>query len=330
MTAAVFLWTLTVLPLLSGVACLACRSARAVMMTIRIGVVAAAAASGACVWAARDGGSISTAWGWLCLDALSAYHLAVMMVVFTLSSLYLPGYFREEIRDNILKAGAARRFGVLWFGALTAMTLVLLSNNIGIMWVGIEATTLVTAFLICIHRTLLWNTPSVMARFEETGNVPQEVCASLGLVGVPARACGMERDVRFEFPAGIYRFINIPVATWTSGDVFARAHVRWWEIGHSVAFIRERLAKLSDGPILTDPARPLAPNTMTVSLIEGWRGEICHTIITDEAGQIARYKVVDPSFHNWMGLAIALRGQQISDFPLCNKSFNLSYCGTDL
>ncbi|MCX5758018.1 MAG: hydrogenase [Candidatus Hydrogenedentes bacterium] len=177
---------------------------------------------------------------------------------------------------------------------------------------------------------LLWNTPSVMARFEQTGGLTPEMCALLGLVGVPARACGMARDVRFEFPAGIYRFINIPLTTWTSGDVFARAQVRWWEISHSVAFVREQLAKLSDGPIRTDPVRPLAPNTMTVSLVEGWRGEICHTMITDEAGRIAHYKVVDPSFHNWMGLAIALRGQQISDFPLCNKSFNLSYCGTDL
>jgi Ni,Fe-hydrogenase III large subunit len=67
-----------------------------------------------------------------------------------------------------------------------------------------------------------------------------------------------------------------------------------------------------------------------VSLVEGWRGEICHVVRTDEDGAISGYKVVDPSFHNWSGLALALRGQQISDFPLCNKSFNLSYCGFDL
>ena len=71
-------------------------------------------------------------------------------------------------------------------------------------------------------------------------------------------------------------------------------------------------------------------DTLTVSLIEGWRGEICHVAITDEKGRISRYKIVDPSFHNWFGLALALRGQEISDFPLCNKSFNLSYCGFDL
>ena len=64
--------------------------------------------------------------------------------------------------------------------------------------------------------------------------------------------------------------------------------------------------------------------------MEGWRGAICHVARTDAAGKLARYKIVDPSFHNWAGLAYALREQQISDFPLCNKSFNLSYCGHDL
>jgi Ni,Fe-hydrogenase III large subunit len=69
---------------------------------------------------------------------------------------------------------------------------------------------------------------------------------------------------------------------------------------------------------------------MAVSLVEGWRGEICHAATTDDQGKLEFYKVIDPSFHNWFGLACALRKQQISDFPLCNKSFNLSYCGHDL
>jgi Ni,Fe-hydrogenase III large subunit len=67
-----------------------------------------------------------------------------------------------------------------------------------------------------------------------------------------------------------------------------------------------------------------------VALIEGWRGEICHVIVTDSSGAVSACKVTDPSFHNWFGLAMAMRGGQISDFPLCNKSFNLSYCGHDL
>jgi Ni,Fe-hydrogenase III large subunit len=67
-----------------------------------------------------------------------------------------------------------------------------------------------------------------------------------------------------------------------------------------------------------------------VALVESWRGEVCHAALTDAGGRFRRYKVIDPSFHNWPGLAMAMRGGAISDFPLCNKSFNLSYCGFDL
>jgi Ni,Fe-hydrogenase III large subunit len=176
---------------------------------------------------------------------------------------------------------------------------------------------------------LLWDTSSVMARFEDTGPVPRRVCEELGLVGLAARACGVERDVRFDHPSGIYRLTQIPVSTWTTGDVFARAYVRWLEIQRSTAFLREQLGMLPSGPVRAKPG-PLQPGAVVVSLVEGWRGEICHVAQTDEEGRFAHYKVVDPSFHNWMGLAIALRNQQISDFPLCNKSFNLSYCGHDL
>jgi Ni,Fe-hydrogenase III large subunit len=176
---------------------------------------------------------------------------------------------------------------------------------------------------------LLWETPSILARFEETGTVARATGEELGLVGLAARACGIERDVRQEFPSGIFRFFQIPVSTWHTGDVFARAYVRWLEIQRSVAFIREQLSALSDGPIHT-PLAPLEPSRVVVSLVEGWRGELCHVALTDAEGRFSSYKIVDASFHNWMGLALALRNQQISDFPLCNKSFNLSYCGHDL
>ncbi|MGA2439420.1 MAG: hydrogenase, partial [Tepidisphaeraceae bacterium] len=113
------------------------------------------------------------------------------------------------------------------------------------------------------------------------------------------------------------------------GDVFARAYVRWLEVQHSIDFIREQLRALPSGAVRGD-VKPPCPNQLAVSLIEGWRGELCHVALTDSSGRFERYKVVDPSFHNWTGLAYALRNQQISDFPLCNKSFNLSYCGHDL
>jgi len=176
---------------------------------------------------------------------------------------------------------------------------------------------------------LLWNASSVQARFEGVGSVSRDNCLALGVVGPAARACGIESDARQDFPSGIFRFAQVPVSTWSTGDVFARAYVRWLEIQRSVAFLRDQLRGFPDGPIRGE-AMALKPDQIVVALVEGWRGEICHVALTDADGRFARYKIVDPSFHNWMALGLALRDQQISDFPLCNKSFNLSYCGHDL
>jgi Ni,Fe-hydrogenase III large subunit len=176
---------------------------------------------------------------------------------------------------------------------------------------------------------LLWETSSVMSRFEETGILPAEVARQLGIVGPAARASGLLRDSRHDQPWGIYRFSYIPMSTANTGDVFARAYVRWLEIQRSIQFIREQLHSLPAGPIRAT-LDPLEVDSLVATLVEGWRGEVCHVALTDPKGRFARYKVVDPSFHNWAGLAYSLRGQEISDFPLCNKSFNLSYCGHDL
>jgi Ni,Fe-hydrogenase III large subunit len=176
---------------------------------------------------------------------------------------------------------------------------------------------------------LLWETASVQARFEDTGRLSRRTAEAIGLVGPAARACGIDRDVRQDFPAGIFRFAQVPVSTAPTGDVLARAYVRWLEVQRSGEFLREQLRALPAGACRA-ALGPLRPRALAVALVEGWRGEICHAVLTDERGRFAAYKVVDPSFHNWFGLALALRGQQISDFPLCNKSFNLSYCGHDL
>jgi Ni,Fe-hydrogenase III large subunit len=175
----------------------------------------------------------------------------------------------------------------------------------------------------------LWDANSVRARFEGVGAVSAEAAAQLGLVGVAARASGLVRDVRFDHAAGWHRFAQVPVSIWPGGDVFARARVRWLEMRRSGKFLEEQLAAPPDGPVFEAPPAPL-PDTLAVALVEGWRGEICHVALTDEVGRFRRYKISDPSFHNWPGLALALRGQAISDFPICNKSFNLSYCGFDL
>ncbi len=176
---------------------------------------------------------------------------------------------------------------------------------------------------------LIWGSPSVVSRFERTGAVSGPDARALGLVGVAARACDCEIDVRQDFPAGAYAFAHVPVAVAQTGDVSGRAFVRHMEMLHSEKFLGEHLARLPGGGFRADMGA-LAQDCLVVALVEGWRGEICHVGITDAAGRLAAYKVTDPSFHNWAGLALALRGQAISDFPVCNKSFNLSYCGHDL
>ncbi len=176
---------------------------------------------------------------------------------------------------------------------------------------------------------LLWDTPSVLARLEGTGVVSEQTALELGLVGPAARASGLNRDIRRDHPFGIYSMSQIPVETGKSGDVYARTMVRWLEMEKSLDFIEEQLAQLPGGATRR-AAGEVSAESLAVALTEGWRGEVCHVALTDARGEFARYKVTDPSFHNWSGLAIALRGGQISDFPLCNKSFNLSYCGFDL
>jgi Ni,Fe-hydrogenase III large subunit len=177
---------------------------------------------------------------------------------------------------------------------------------------------------------LLFDNQSALARFEDTGRLPRDAAVELGVVGPVARASGLSRDVRFDQPSGMFRLAQIPVSTYDSGDVLGRAFVRRLEIRQSIAYIREQLECVPSGSVRAEARGALSPNALAVSVNEAWRGEVCHVAITDAKGAFARYKIVDPSFHNWPALAYVLRDQEISDFPICNKSFNLSYCGHDL
>ena len=127
----------------------------------------------------------------------------------------------------------------------------------------------------------------------------------------------------------MYRFHHIPISTVSSGDVYARALVRWLESQRSIEFLLDVLDQIPEGDLCARVSA-LKPGYTALAMVEGWRGEIVHVAMTDARAGIARYKIKDPSFHNWFGLAMAARGGQISDFPLCNKSFNLSYAGHDL
>ncbi len=176
---------------------------------------------------------------------------------------------------------------------------------------------------------LFFNTGSVLNRVEGTGKVSKQACLDLGFVGMAARSTGVRRDTRVDHPSGWFARETVEPAVFDSGDVYARARVRKVEIARSIAYVRKVIADLPSGATAVTIG-DLAPSSIVVSMVEGWRGELCHVAITDRQGRFARYKLVDPSFHNWTALSLALRNEQISDFPLCNKSFNLSYCGFDL
>jgi Ni,Fe-hydrogenase III large subunit len=182
--------------------------------------------------------------------------------------------------------------------------------------------------LVPVAELMLGNA-SVQARLEGVGAVPRERCDELGFVGPVARACEIARDVRHDHPYGVFRFAHIPVATAWAGDVLARTLVRWLEVRRSLEFAIEQVVQVPRGAARV-PMGELNPGELAVAMAEGWRGEVAHVVVTDERGGIRRHKVVDPSFHNWTALALAMPGNQISDFPLCNKSFNLSYAGHDL
>ena len=179
---------------------------------------------------------------------------------------------------------------------------------------------------------VLFNMPSALSRFERTGVVSIEDAAAIGAVGMAARASGSARDIRLTHPHSLYAELNHEPFIKHHGDVYSRFQIRRKEVTQSIKYLRTLIA---DVPAVAEikPAKATsAPgaNLFTLSLVEGWRGEICHCAITNADGELKHYKIKDPSFHNWLALALSVRNNEISDFPICNKSFNLSYCGNDL
>jgi Ni,Fe-hydrogenase III large subunit len=179
--------------------------------------------------------------------------------------------------------------------------------------------------------------PSVLSRFEKTGHITKEQMHLIGAVGIPARITGLKRDIRHTHPTLSYKEFAYNPYIMHSGDIYAHAYMRVQEIYRGFSIIRrvmERYQNLNESP--TTSERPkysdfkLKPNSMAINMVEGWRGETCHITATNANGEVVFNKVKDPSTHNWMALALAVRNQEISDFPICNKSFDQSYCGFDL
>jgi Ni,Fe-hydrogenase III large subunit len=176
----------------------------------------------------------------------------------------------------------------------------------------------------------LFTLPSALSRFERTGLVSNADALAIGAVGMAARMTNIKRDIRSSHPFSLYSEVEHEPIIKRHGDVYSRVQIRRREVEQSIKYIRKLIADVpaltSIPPIKNEPS----PNSFSISLVEGWRGEICHCALTDNNGDLMIYKIKDPSFHNWLALALSVRNNEISDFPICNKSFNLSYSGHDL
>lgn len=179
---------------------------------------------------------------------------------------------------------------------------------------------------------LMLGARSVRARFKGVGIVDRQAALDLGLVGPAARASGVATDLRLELPGAAWSVLPIACSVEEGGDCWARMRVRMREIDTSLAWLRCALQAddLPLGALALHRPGPLRAHAVCVSVCEGVRGPVVQVLETDAQGGLLHYKVQDPSLVNWFGLALSVRGNAISDFPLCNKSFDLSYCGNDL
>lgn len=180
--------------------------------------------------------------------------------------------------------------------------------------------------------TIYDENPSLEDRVRDTGILTPEQARELCVVGIVARGSGLNLDCRIFNPFPPYDrqdWMKLEVPVLISGDVHARAWVRIQEVKESVRIIRKILEDMPAGSIVTPVSQP-APDTSGFAAVEGWRGEIIYWLQSGPSGEINRCMVRDPSSLNWIGLELAVLGNIVPDFPLCNKSFNQSYSGHDL
>ncbi|MDA8100548.1 MAG: NADH-quinone oxidoreductase subunit C [Nitrospiraceae bacterium] len=170
---------------------------------------------------------------------------------------------------------------------------------------------------------------SLEDRVRETGILRPETARDLGMVGIVARASGLNLDCRIHHPFPPYDRIAVNVPVLISGDAHARAWIRVEEVRESIRIIRELLKDMPGGRI-SAPLAPVLPDRSGFAAVEGWRGEIITWVQSGPKGEINRCMVRDPSSLNWLGLEQCIHGNIVPDFPLCNKSFNQSYSGNDL
>jgi Ni,Fe-hydrogenase III large subunit/Ni,Fe-hydrogenase III component G len=175
---------------------------------------------------------------------------------------------------------------------------------------------------------LIRGSSSTRDRLETTGVLKPDVASDLGVVGIAGRASGFDHDLRRDFPHAFYDQVQFTVPVFTEGDVQRRMAIRREEIYQSFGILRQVLEKLPASPVRL-PLDNVPPDRTALGYVEGWRGEIFHWVRTAPGNRLARCKVKDPSLQNWPALSEAILGNIIPDFPVVNKSFNLSYSGTD-
>ena len=178
--------------------------------------------------------------------------------------------------------------------------------------------------------SIIFANASLTDRLETTGVLTERTAWDHGVVGIVGRASGMDQDVRRDRPFAAYDELAVNVVCYRYGDVRARLRVRMDEIHESIRLIREIRNRIPPGPVLASSGHQPRPREWALSAVEGWRGEILYFVMVGEDGHIHRCKVRDPSFPNWPAIQWAVIGNIIPDFPLINKSFNLSYAGNDL
>jgi Ni,Fe-hydrogenase III large subunit len=147
-------------------------------------------------------------------------------------------------------------------------------------------------------------------------------------VGVAGRASGVDLDVRRDHPYAAYSRYSFRVPVYQLGDVSHRMQVRIDEVNESLGILRMAAEESLEGEFRSE-VPPIPADRCAMSALEGWRGEIIHWIRTGPDNYLERCKIKDPSLNNWPALVEAVQGNIIADFPVINKSFNLSYSGTD-
>jgi Ni,Fe-hydrogenase III large subunit/Ni,Fe-hydrogenase III component G len=177
---------------------------------------------------------------------------------------------------------------------------------------------------------IIFNNASLTDRLETTGILKERTARDHGVMGVVGRASNINRDVRRDRPFAAYDRLRFNVPLYRYGDVRARLRTRIDEVSESFHLIRQIREAVAPGPVAAPVVSEPRPTDWALSAVEGWRGEILYFVMAGENGKIHRCKVRDPSFVIWPAIQFAVLGNIVPDFPLINKSFNLSYAGTDL